>query len=84
MGFTNAIEMPAGARLLTVAMQDEMPQIWALVDPHAQRVKRMINVFGTGKEFGTHLTETGPLNYVTTYFSGPFVWHVFDAGERPL
>lgn len=82
MGMVNAVEMPAGAELLTVGKQGEMPQLWALVDPNAPRVKRMVAVYGTGIEID--LVQTGPLKYVTTFFTEPFVWHVFDGGERPL
>lgn len=71
-----AVPMPAGAELLRVDFQDGMMQIWALVDPEAEIVGRRILILGTG-----HVVEWQDYTYVGTTFQGPFVWHVFDAGE---
>lgn len=44
------IELPQGARILSVQTQNGQPQIWALVDPHAPRVSRTLIVKGTGHD----------------------------------
>jgi len=72
-----AIQTHAGATLLTVAAQGEIPHVWAIVDDSAPAAVRMIAVYGTGWELpdslgvyvGTAVTRQG------------FVWHVFDMGE---
>lgn len=75
------VEMPKGARILSVHMQNGQPQVWALVDPQAPLVKRRLRVYGTGWDvlddpvgvfLGTYLIE-----------GGQYVFHVFDAGESP-
>lgn len=72
------INMPTGAKLLTVQMQDVDICLWALVDPDAAPVQRAITVAGTGH---TMLGETG--KYVATFqmAHGELVFHVFDHGE---
>ena len=40
--------MPIGAKLLSVQLQNGDPQIWALVDPHADVERRTFAWVGTG------------------------------------
>ena len=74
------IEMPYGARILRADYHNGGTYIWAMVDidyidssvPHE---KRTFCVFGTGQEFD----HTGrQLDYINTFYQGPFVWHVFE------
>ena len=69
--------MPKGAQILTVQMQHGTPQLWALVDPNAQRVLRRILIYGTG-----HPVDTFNV-YIATFqiMNGSLVFHVFDGGE---
>lgn len=74
------LAMPAGARLLSVQLQEGLPQLWALCDPGAPQVLRRIEAFGTGDEV---TAETGStLAFVATVQMGPAVLHYFDRGER--
>lgn len=70
------IEMPAGAKLLTVQMQNGSPFIWASLDEKEPLGLRRVYVRGTGHE----LYPAEPHRYVGTFQQGPFVWHVFDGG----
>jgi len=72
-----AVEMPRGAKLLTVMMQYDV-MLWALVDPEQPSVQRRIKVFGTGHP----ILNADMLVYIGSVTDGPFVWHVFDGGER--
>ncbi len=76
------IEMPKGARLLSVAEQHGILCLWALVDTTADKTDRSIVLIGTG-HFAP--APNDPFTYVGSTLSdgGNFVWHVFDAGERP-
>lgn len=70
--------MPIGAKILTVAMQDGSPHVWALVDPENSSSTRKIIVVGTGhsiKDYGSRVTLPG---YVGTYFDRGLVFHVFE------
>lgn len=74
------IEMPVGARILHVGVQDDQPWIWALCAPEAAQGrtgKRLIYVRGTGHELGD-----APSEHLGTFmlYDGRFVGHVF--GKR--
>ena len=71
------ILMPQGARLLAVQMQDEVPHVWAEVDPSVPHVRRRLVHVGTGWEGGV---EAG-YHYVGTFQQGWMVFHLYDAGE---
>lgn len=81
------VEMPQGARILAVQVQDEMgdfvgfkpagnPCLWALVNTEeAKKTRRLFRMYGTGKPIDEPLES---LNYIGTFQRGPFVWHVFE------
>lgn len=68
------IEMPVGAKLLTVQIQHDIPCIWALVDPAAPTTPLDIRTLGTGQAF-----DAEDFKYIGTYqiHGGGFVFHVF-------
>jgi hypothetical protein len=70
-----AIQMPHGARVLTIQLQHGEPMMWALVDPEAPLVTRQFVVKGTGWD-----VEHDALVYVGTYqqVGGEYVWHLFE------
>ena len=67
------IEMPDGARILSVQMQGEQPCLWAEVDPNQVRERRKFFVAATG----------GPAperaQYLGTFQNGAFVGHVYES-----
>lgn len=71
------LQMPKGAKLLAFQTQNEVPCLWALVDPAAEIQKRRFRFAGTG-----HLISNRPasLEYVGTcqMRGGAFVWHLFE------
>ncbi len=79
------IEMPSGAEILTVQMQNSVPRIWALceesesINPRriARRIDivmpRRIAIYGTG-----HPINENPGIYIATFQAGEFVFHVFE------
>jgi hypothetical protein len=71
------VEMPSGARLLSVQMQGDVPCLWADVDTLAAKVERAIQVAGTGHNrpsFGAFVAT------VQLPRLG-LVFHFFDGGE---
>jgi hypothetical protein len=70
------IEMPEGAKLLHFGLQDEVPMLWALVDPDAPMAPRRFRFAGTGHIIDGSLS----LDYVGTIIAhmGRFVWHLFE------
>jgi hypothetical protein len=69
---TVTIEMPSGAHILHVGMQDGTPCLWALVDTEEPPISISFRIHGTGRP----VDEQG-INYIGTYFQDMFVWHVF-------
>lgn len=59
---SQVINVPAGAKLLTVQMQNSDPQIWALCDEHAEKVPRRIAIYGTGNPIPDE-----PGEYIATF-----------------
>lgn len=74
---TTDISMPRGAKFLHVSLQAGEPCLWAIVDPQADKVRRLIRVRGTGYEIPDGDSEL----HIGTFQQGPYVWHVFDRGE---
>jgi hypothetical protein len=63
------IRLPLNFEVLHVAVQDDQPCLWALVDTDEPSFDREFRIFGTGHEvLGVH---------DATFFEGPFVWHLF-------
>lgn len=73
---TQYAEMPKGAKILAVQMQNEVPCLWALVDPDQPKMKVKIAIFGTGHP----IDERWGLKYIGTYQlnGGLLVFHVFE------
>jgi hypothetical protein len=71
------VPMPHGAQALTVQSQYDVPTLWALVDPAAPKVDRLVAIFGTGHVRGHE--EFDAADYVGTVqrFDGALVLHVF-------
>jgi len=74
-----ALEMPAGAEVLTVQMQDDQPFIWALVNTDHSPQLRQFLVLGTGHDCSD--TRICATNYVGTFqlLGGRLVFHLFEA-----
>ena len=70
------IEMPYGAKILTVGRQDGKLMLWAEIDANNLMAKRIIWLIGTG--WSAACSEHCP--YIGTIFDGDFVWHIYDGG----
>jgi hypothetical protein len=75
------VDLPAGAKILTVQMQGALPYLWALMSPTAPKIKRAFYIFGTGHTITQELVAA--LDYVGTVHFGMFVWHVFELRREP-
>ena len=70
------IDMPVGAKILCIQLQNFMPCIWALVDPDMPKERRTIEIFGTGHD----VPDKGERKYIGTYqlMNGALVYHCFE------
>ena len=70
------VEMPRGARFLSLQVQHERPQMWFLLDPEAEKVKRRFVISGTGHPVDQPelLTHLGSFQL----FGGELVVHLFE------
>lgn len=88
-----ALSLPKGAKLLTVQMQGDVPQLWALVDPEKPKEIRSLRVIPTGIEVGQVSSYLGTFQirnkspsekgcdiYIPPEARGPatMVFHVFE------
>lgn len=69
------LQMPAGAKVLSMQLQGGTPTLWAKVDTTAPLVERAFHVIGTGWEF-----DFNPGEFIGTFqmAGGTFVFHVFE------
>jgi len=72
---SQTLDLPVGARVLSVQFQREILWCWALVDPHASIRPRVICMYGTG-----HPVPVVHGRFIGTVqqFNGNLVWHVFE------
>jgi hypothetical protein len=74
-GVTNTIDIPKGAKPLSVAQQHNRLVLWAQVDPDALTEERTFYVVGTGTPIPD---EVGPFIGTAVCDGGMFVFHIFD------
>lgn len=69
------LQVPVGAEVLTVQLQGDKPQLWAIVNEHAATQPRSFAIYGTG-----HPMPEQPGFYIATFqtHDGALVWHVFE------
>ena len=69
-------EMPRGAQILTVQVQNNQICMWALVDPTAPKDRRHFQVVGTGHPF----KNWQQCNYIGSVqmLQGELVFHVYE------
>ena len=70
-----AVEMPKGAKILSVQMQGNTPCFWAEVDPKEEKEVRHFEIYGTG-----HMLCDTPKKYIGTFqvSNGTLVFHVYE------
>ena len=69
-----SVEMPFGARVLTIQVQNGQPCLWALVEPrNTSDGTTQLRIVGTGHDFD------GKGEYIDTFqlMDGALVFHVF-------
>jgi len=72
-----AVPLPAGAEILSVAEQLSGLVMWAKVDPARPTVPRDIIIKGTGHPITND--ELGRFIGTALMYGGTLVWHVFEA-----
>ncbi|HDR9068177.1 TPA: hypothetical protein QDA90_003485 [Burkholderia vietnamiensis] len=70
------LEMPAGAEVLSVREQGDEINMWALVDPNAEKEERRFMGFGTGHDVPSAMFK----KFIGTAHlqGGSLVFHVFE------
>jgi len=73
------IIMPRGAEILTVQTQNEIPCLWALVNPEEKETDaRFIEMVGTGHPIANDMATER--KYIGTFqlYGGTLVFHCFE------
>lgn len=71
--------MPKKSKIIKVSRDSGGIFIWAIVNPDAQKVERLIRIFKTGQPLSE---EHG--QYIDSIKEFDHTWHLFDGGERPF
>lgn len=71
------IEMPVGAKIVSVGQQEGKITLWADVESDSESAERRIFIIGTGWPVPEYL------EYVGTTTRGLFVWHIFQEPYVP-
>jgi hypothetical protein len=77
--FPQIIPMPEDAKILSVQVQDGIPQLWALVNPDNRLMSQEILTIGTGHHIEIHPNF---LKHIDTYQLNGLVFHIFDGGIK--
>lgn len=74
------VEMPGGAVIQSVGLQDGVICLWAEVQSDRPNKKRSIWVFGTGHEMpaDTKGPASWSLRFIGSVQQGVFVWHIYE------
>ncbi len=75
-----AITIPKSAIILSVQVQNGQICIWAIVNPSAPTVERVIRMAGTGHDL-TNRPVLGEFIGTVQINGEQFIFHVFDGGE---
>jgi len=66
------LNIPYGAKLLHIGTQQDIPTLWAAVNPEQPLENRRFWVVGTGGRIPRDST------YVGTSVGSEFVWHIYE------
>ena len=75
------VEMPKGARILTVQIQGILPVMWAVVESGNELERRMFEATRTGVTLGFQFLDYQPgidANYIGTFQAMDIVFHLFE------
>ena len=72
------IDMPIGTEVLCIQLQNNIPQLWALVDTDTDKEKQVYKFRFTGT--GHHIDDSLELKYVGTVqlYNDTLVFHLFQ------
>lgn len=86
IGLETFVEVPQGASVMSLAVQNGIPCLWMMVNPDAPTVKRRFFVFTTGQLVHEKM-DGHQLHFIGTFLTDQdrFVGHVFtDRQEYPI
>ena len=72
------LELPKDAKILSIQIQRDMPNLWAMVDSETEKEKRYFRLVGTGHPLGEDYLRI--INYIGTFQmgNGALVFHLFE------
>lgn len=77
LGGEHIVEMPQGAKIISVIDQKDFPTVYAIVSPEAEKEQIRFHVIGTGWRHVEPRIQTLPFVGTIKTHNGHFVWHVF-------
>ena len=72
------LAMPKDAEILCIQLQNDVPCIWALVDPENENKNRKFRIYGTGHPI--EISYNSEHHYIGTFqmANGSLIWHCFE------
>lgn len=74
---TQILDMPVGADIISLQMQNGIITIWAIIDIEASLMPVKIRIFGTGIHYSDLV-----LRHIGSIQDGDYIWHVFIDSTR--
>ena len=72
------VKMPAGSVILSCQVQDDVPCLWAKVEPELKKIERVIEIIGTGTPISESLNIERVFIDTVQLHGGSLVFHVFE------
>ncbi len=73
------IRMPADAEILCVQMQNDIPCIWAKVNPEKSLINRKFKMYGTGHPITEKIGFFEKYIGTIQKFNGKLIFHIFES-----
>ncbi len=70
------LNLPLGAEILSIQVQDDQPCLWAEVDSSNDTEPRRFEIFGTGNPMQEDMGIGR--KYLASIQMPPFVWHLYE------
>lgn len=70
--------MPKGAVIIAIQLINEVPTMWALVNPRIKKESRYFKVFGTDWDIDTDIYPLKEHLGTILASSGRLIWHVYE------
>lgn len=77
----NKVSIPKGADIISVINQQEVIQLYALIDTESKKIDRTVYIIATGYIFPDELLNKSQFIGTVSTCGGDLIWHIFIDNE---